>query len=227
VIDGNVYFDVFRTIVNNYCLYGLTPEVILVGIGYKDVYQLDTLRDRDYTYPVAEAEFQMSQSGHADRFLQFITEEIVPSMDKKFRIDTSGRTLFGHSLGGYFVTYALSQTLERGKGAFQNFIAASPSLEYNGYYIIHKIQDLVPGWQGPNIRLYTTFGSLEDEENGDVPYAVKVDLALVRLDQTLDHLKSHNLQHKSVVFSNLAHMETAIPSFVQGLNWELENDISE
>ena len=222
VLDANVYFGVFKAIVNTYSQIGLTPEVIVVGIGYKNLAALDTLRDRDYTFPTAKDSEEMKHSGGADKYLRFFTTELIPMIEKRYRTMQGNRTLFGHSLGGYFVGYALLQHLRNGKGPFQNYIAASPSLDYNDHYLPDQLSALKPaGPEDAKLRLFTTYGQLETEENKEDKDPETVEAAIARLDTTLTKLKLPQLKFRSVIFSNLAHMETAIPSFVQGLNWVL------
>src|SRR5262245_8522155 len=51
ILDANVYFDIFTSIMKSYSEVGLIPPAILVGVGYKDLQTMDSLRYRDYTYP--------------------------------------------------------------------------------------------------------------------------------------------------------------------------------
>jgi uncharacterized protein len=43
---------------------------------------------------------------HADVFLAFITEELHPQLQSRFRVSDSGHGLFGYSYGGLFALYA-------------------------------------------------------------------------------------------------------------------------
>ena len=53
LLDANMYFDILATTLNKYSEVGLAPPLILVGVGYKDLQAMDSLRNRDYTYPTA------------------------------------------------------------------------------------------------------------------------------------------------------------------------------
>lgn len=135
LLDANVYFDIMASIIRKYSAIGLSPEVILVGIGYKDFAALDSLRTRDYTYPVAIPDYEMSTSGGGLRFLSALTNELMPYINSKYRTLPSRQILAGHSLGGYFSAFALLQQMSGTHSAFYGYIAASPSLHYNNYYI--------------------------------------------------------------------------------------------
>jgi len=106
----------------------LVPPLIIVGIDNLYWYDkgLDS-RDRDLL-PAHVAGSALS--GGADRFAQFLTEELKPYIDRTYA--TSGRTtLFGHSYGGMFATYML---LSHGK-AFDHYIASDPALWWNDGYV--------------------------------------------------------------------------------------------
>ena len=66
-------------------------------------------------------------SGNGDKFLAFIKNELIPVSSKKFR--TNGRRVFmGHSWGGQFMAYALSQSPE----LFDAYFISSPSIGRHG-----------------------------------------------------------------------------------------------
>lgn len=223
ILDGNVYFDIFRTMVNIYTQTGLPYEIILVGIGYKDIPELAMLRSRDYTYPIADEKYGMSVSGGGDKFLTFLNKELVPVIDKKYHTDKSNRILFGHSISAYFVEYAFTENLKNNNEVFQNYIAASPTLNYNNYYLLKTMENL----EGLNptllskISIFTTFGQLENA-NSD-PEMEKVEVTIEKLEKLFSQNKFNGLKHRSIVYSNLGHMETAIPTLMQGVIWGFTN----
>ncbi len=126
LLDGNLYFDIMATTLRKYTEVGLSPDVILVGIGYKDFSTMDSLRTRDDTYPVAIPEYEMSTSGGAPEFLSFIARELVPYIEKHYHTDSSKRVLMGHSLGGYFTTFALLRTIEGEKNGYTELHCCQP-----------------------------------------------------------------------------------------------------
>lgn len=94
------------------------PKSIVVGIANTD-------RRRDFTYPtqVAEDRQRFPTTGHSDKFIQFIGEELQPFIQKKYRTNGS-RTLIGQSLGGLLATEILFQHT----ALFDQYIIISPSL---------------------------------------------------------------------------------------------------
>lgn len=89
------------------------PKMILVGI-------LNTNRDRDMLPTGSE---HTIFGGGADKFLKFITRELVPFIDKKYRTGDF-RILYGESNAGLFAVYSLLAEPD----SFSAWIAVSPSL---------------------------------------------------------------------------------------------------
>lgn len=218
LLDGNLYFDIMATTLRKYSEVGLSPHVILVGIGYKDFSTMDSLRTRDDTYPVAIPEYEMSTSGGAPKFLSFIARELIPYIDKNYHTNSSKRVLMGHSLGGYFSTFALLRTLEGERTGIQGFIAASPSLHYNKYFLADKLKKLsLSSDTNLNLRVYVTYGGMEDSQ--DEPGSRGLKELTLDLSGVFDSGKHSSVQFKSDIFSNLDHMDTQLPTFIKGLQW--------
>src|SRR5690606_10805484 len=101
--DGNAYFDAVANSVDNYIQgKNISVDPIVVGIGYENAYVMDSLRNRDYTYPEALPADSFTVSGKGDKFYDFIKAKLVPHIDSIYRTDKTNRTIMGHSFGGYF-----------------------------------------------------------------------------------------------------------------------------
>lgn len=222
LLDANLYFDIIATVINKYSEVGLAPNAILVGIGYKDFPTMDSLRNRDDTYPTAIPEYEMSVSGGADKFLSFINNELIPHVDKEYKTDTSRRVLMGHSLGGYFTVYALLQDLLGKNGMFSSYIAASPSMHYNNYYILNQLkQTSIHKNERKKIKAFVTYGGLEDEGNTGDSGMMTLTALSAQLSGLFAEKHTGYIIYKSELYSNLGHMDTQIPTFIKGLQWTL------
>jgi len=95
----------------------MMPEAIVIGI--KNVRRgIDFL---PHYYSVTRDDKQVF--GNGGKLLAFIKDELIPFAGKQFR--TSGHRVFmGHSWGGQFVAYALSQSPE----TFDAYFITSPSI---------------------------------------------------------------------------------------------------
>ena len=225
LLDANLYFDILAVTINKYAGVGLAPNVILVGIGYKDFPTMDSLRNRDDTYPVAIPEYEMSVSGGADKFLSFIVKELIPHINQTYKTDTSKNVLMGHSLGGYFTTYALLRQLSENNNSFSTYIAASPSVHYNNYYLLNRLKEIAPQKNSSEkVKAYITFGGLEDSGNTEDSSIIPLSEVSAQLSKLLAQKQAGCLDYKSDTYSNLSHMDTQIPTFIKGLRWALMKD---
>jgi hypothetical protein len=127
--------------------------MIVVGV-------LNTERSRDMTHnqPVP-AHARYANAGGADRFLKFLAEEAVPGIEKRYRT-LPERTLVGHSLSGMLTVYALLTRPD----LFSGYIAISPSLWWNDFELLAKVQAFYKSRPALKKKVFI---SLADESEGD------------------------------------------------------------
>ena len=94
----------------------LMPELIVIGLK-------NVSRGFDFLPHYYSEEFEGKQvEGNGGKLLAYIENELIPFVNTRF--NTNGNDVFaGHSWGGQFVTYALSQS----PGLFDAYFIASPS----------------------------------------------------------------------------------------------------
>jgi len=122
LLDGSINEDFIHVVGNvQFCSFSwinIIPESIVVGIGNVD-------RKRDFTYP-SNLELDRKEfptSGKSSKFIQFISEELQPLINKNYNCNNE-TTLIGQSLGGLLATQILFEKPEM----FKNYIIVSPSL---------------------------------------------------------------------------------------------------
>lgn len=118
VADGYWDFTLYNGFYGNLIYDQAAPHFIIVGFGYPGAHtnaEYDVLRRPDYAPP---------PDGQADKFLGVVEHEIIPFVERSYRVDPSYRVLSGNSLGGCFSLYAM---LAR-PGLFQAHVAASPAV---------------------------------------------------------------------------------------------------
>ncbi|NQD71634.1 alpha/beta hydrolase [Sphingobacterium shayense] len=206
VTDADLYFPMLAPVVHQYEKIGLLPPVVLIGIGYGSIPKMDSLRTRDYLYPAAIPSDEMQAPGGGLEFYNFITKELIPIVDKRFSTGDH-RLLLGHSFGGNFVLLAQQQQRKLGARLFRGFVAASPALWYNNFYI--QQQEKMLNETHPKIDLFLSVGKSEDKQWNIDP--------VLRYQKVLDSLEHDSLKSSTVVYPGLTHMETGLFSMLQGV----------
>lgn len=126
----------------------------------------------DLSLPATEAELtsqsiagvmapKASDVGGVDEFLQVVVNEVKPRVALLAKVDPNNQVLFGHSLGGLAVLRALFTRA----ADFRTFLAASPSIWWNGKSVLSGepafSADVASGRVQPRI-LITVGGKEED-----------------------------------------------------------------
>ena len=146
------------------------PKMILVGVGYQAPNFMGTVSYRalDYT-PVrdAAADSQMTAghhrkmvSGGAAVFLRVMQEEIMPFIEKNYRV-SNDRALAGHSFGGLFAAYVLFTRPQ----LFDRYLISSPSLDWGGGEIgKEEARFFASGHGDLPARVFISAGSAEPDQ---------------------------------------------------------------
>lgn len=121
---------------------GIVPAVI-AGIGYPIAGLYDRERRTfDYTVgPSVEGSADRRQTGGRDAFLAFILDDLLPELAGRCTLDPARRTLFGHSLAGYFTL----DVLGRDSAAFANYVAVSPSIWWDEPRLLAGLENATRG----------------------------------------------------------------------------------
>ena len=209
LLDANFHFPMLAASIRQYELAGLLPSLILVGIGYRSFQQMDSLRVRDYLYPKALPSDEINATGGGQRFSRFISGQLIPLIDGKYRTLQVGRTLAGHSFGGYFALYALLDQTQRNQPAFSNFVSASPSLWYNHFYLDRLSDTLKLRKSLDTLNLYLSVGGLEDSAWSIAP--------VKKLSERIEQANAQGLVFQYKIFSDLGHMDNATITFLKAL----------
>jgi predicted alpha/beta superfamily hydrolase len=122
----------------------LIPEMIVIGIQNTD-------RMRDLT-PTHDRKFHIGGGG--DNFLKFLSEELIPFIDKNYKTKPF-RILEGHSMGGLFTMY----TFISDKSLFDAYIVISPSMYWDDQIMLSKIEDFLKTNPSLQKQLYITLAN--------------------------------------------------------------------
>jgi predicted alpha/beta superfamily hydrolase len=110
VLDGESNFQLVSATVDLLASAGRIPAMLVVGIPNTDRY-----RDMD-----------SSAAPGSSTFLEFITDELVPTIDRDYRTSPY-RILVGHSGAGLFALYSMINK----PGAFRGYVVIAPSFGDN------------------------------------------------------------------------------------------------
>jgi len=220
-LDGNYYGRTTAILMARFsCTGEAASEAIVVGIGYYYDGWFDK-RERDFIYAGSVIREALSGENSTNRGLQFyyfLRDELIPYVDTHFKTDNRkfGRTLMGHSLGGYFTLFVMFYdyyVMAMGKNVdspvFTNFIAASPVVVNEWRYLLLLEEKLRRRSFGSfSVSLFMATSDIEEKTT--IRYFPIMVNRLQRWNFPGFRLKSQTLK-------KLQHPETAIPAYMSGL----------
>ncbi|BAC12662.1 hypothetical conserved protein [Oceanobacillus iheyensis HTE831] len=166
VLDGSSHFQLAADVVRLQHIRHTKTEVqpsIVIGIAHQEEDRRNK-RFRDFTASSDQVVFPDRMKGKipdhfggADQFLNFIEHELLTEINKKFFIDPEKRTLFGHSLGGYFTLY----TSVHSPSLFETYLACSPSIWWNDHELNKSIEKALHEQEECTIRRQLYVGEKE------------------------------------------------------------------
>ncbi|MDD6071906.1 MAG: alpha/beta hydrolase-fold protein [Clostridiales bacterium] len=180
---------------------GKIREFILVGIGYPDSYDFDTIRVRDLL-------------DNPDAFLGMIVNGILPYVESTYAIDENDRTFCGASYGAYFMIYSMFQNDRIAQGVFGNYILASPTFfeSSNGLPLADYEENYYRKYGNENfeVNIYMSVGGDEDKASFIRPIGKFVKRMEKREYQGM------NLIYKE--YEGKGHYDVWVPTLIDGLS---------
>ena len=189
LLDGGYHFHHVTGIVQFLSSQGLIPQTIVVAIKNVD-------RNRDFLPTHIE---KAPTSGGAEKFLTFITNELIPYIEDNYRTQPY-RILVGHSFGGTFTTYTF---LEK-PGTFNSYFAISPYLHWDEQWLITQAETALKPSYIKNKYFYMTLGD-------EPPYIPAIDkftsLIETKAPENLEFTYTHMIEetHGSIPHLSIYH----------------------
>jgi len=183
------------------------PKMIIVGIGW-NVPSISRIRFRDLT-PSCDKDYQARSSmtdkecGHADRFVEFIDNELQPFIDKRYRT-TEDNTLIGYSLGGLFALHVLFNHPD----TFDRYIIGSASMNWDNRFVFRAEERYAKANKDLHKAVYISSGSEEGDRTIPNAYLMQAQL----LERDYPRLNVH-----VEVLSDETHMTSINPFALRGL----------
>jgi uncharacterized protein len=128
------------------------PELIVVGVTNTD--RTRDLSPTKSTQKNPAGQLQFPTSGGADNFLKFFETELIPEIEKTYRVQPY-RVLAGHSLGGLFAVHAMVSK----PGLFNSYVAVSPSLQWDNNVTLKRAEEFLKNSKELNVTLFTSLGN--------------------------------------------------------------------
>jgi predicted alpha/beta superfamily hydrolase len=150
-------------------------------------------------------------SGGAEKFLGFITSELIPHIDST--CPTNGdNTLWGHSLSGMFAVYAMLNQ----PTVFKSYIAADPSIWWDKNLVARMAAEKLPTMPELHATLYISGreGQLQD---------MKIDT----LETVLKHFAPPGLRWKIVPYKEETHSSVRFKTTYDGLKYTYAGMVSD
>ncbi len=152
--DGNAHLGHTASTIEFLVRNGRMPEMIIVAIT-----NTDRTRDLTPTKATGPNAAQFPTAGGADNFLKFIETEVIPEIEKRYRVQPY-RVLAGHSFGGLFAVHALLSRPE----LFNSYVAVSPSLQWSDDATLKRAQEFFKTRKELHATLFASLGN----EPGDI-----------------------------------------------------------
>ena len=150
--DGDAHMGHTASTIEFLTRNGRISDLIVVGVTNTD-------RTRDLT-PVKSTnknpagELQFPTSGGADNFLKFFETELIPEIEKQYRVQPY-RILAGHSLGGLFAIHSMISK----PGLFNSYVAVSPSLQWENGEALKRAEDFLAKQKEMKVTLFVSLGN--------------------------------------------------------------------
>ncbi|MEM0931003.1 MAG: alpha/beta hydrolase-fold protein [Bacteroidota bacterium] len=122
ILDGNWNHDLVKGTIAHWVKWNLMPKALVLSV--------DNMGNRTRDLTPTEDDVIFPGSGGAHSFLEFISNELNPKIEKEFG-NIQYKVLVGHSFGGLFTLF----TLKESPSLFDGYIAISPSVWWKDRYM--------------------------------------------------------------------------------------------
>jgi len=201
LLDGGALFPLLSAYYRYLHLEEEIPDAIIVGISYgSDTFEDGNYRATDYTAKSSDRDYW----GGADKFQNFLSDELLPFIERTYRSRANRRVIFGHSIGGQFVLYtALTKP-----NLFWGHVASNPALHRNLPFFMQRYGKVETA--GERSKLFVGSGS-KDELRFRVPTL-----------EWIEHWSNNDdnpWQLKTMTLEGHTHMSAPPASFRHGMTW--------
>lgn len=150
--DGDAHMGHTASTIEFLSRNGRIPDLIVVGVTNTD--RTRDLTPAKSTDKNAAGELRFPTAGGADNFLKFFETELIPEIEKQYRVQPY-RIFAGHSLGGLFAIHSMITK----PGLFNSYVAVSPSLQWENAEALKRAEDFLKNQKEMNVTLFVSLGN--------------------------------------------------------------------
>ena len=202
VTDGYWDFEKLDAIRGALVFDKVTPEFIIVGLGYAgENLDYGSMRAWELS-PVPLG----PNTGHAADFLATIETEVIPFVEREYRADPAHRVLAGASLGGLFTLYAMYSR----PALFSAWVAVTPAVAVNDGWLLGYEEKFAQAGGKLEGRLFASMG--ENENPGFLS-------AILRYNSRIASRKFPHLAYQFRIIDGERHAGMQLESYTRGLRF--------
>lgn len=142
-------------------LFGTVKDFILANVEIKDSIVVGIGYDTDVLGDIFTNRYQdlVPNGPNYSKFTHFFIKELIPFIESSYRVDSSDRTLVGHSYSGLSSLAIMFEYPDR----FNKIIAMSPALYHNQRDIFTVEEEYAERSKELPVTLYLSAGALEQD----------------------------------------------------------------
>jgi uncharacterized protein len=199
--DGPNYINLIGSTMDFLAQGHRMPPLIIVGIANTDRTRDMTPSHSDEKNPDGTVHADPA-SGGADHFVDFIQNELMPEIDRRYRV-APYRIFVGHSFGALLAVHILITRPDM----FQAYIAASPSLWWDNQRTLHQAEDFFAAHAELDKRFFFDLGDEGPQMRN--PFDA--------LQKTLTDKTPKDFHWKSAVYPDEDHGSSVLRGYYDGL----------
>ena len=158
-------------------------------------------RERDFL-PTRVPYF--NESGGADKFLSFFSDELIPYINAKYRTSRTNN-MYGSSFGGVFSMYTFLKKPE----LFKSYMLADPAFQYDDRVMVRMADSLLPKLSVKNTNFLMT---------GRAGKALK-EMGIAAMDSLFRKKSPAGLRYKMNVYDDETHNSMIFRTIYDGLKY--------
>ena len=206
VLDAEWRFNMVNTLIFDMGANRKIPPHIVVGIPHID---FKNKRGIDLTFSQSSMEydgttvdstvFNATNSGGGAVFFNYFSQELIPTINKQYRTNQKN-ILIGHSYGGYFGSYLLSQD-----HPFTAFQIYDPSIWFSDGEVTKRLQQR---------------GISKEDLNIFIAYQPEPAFHVQKIEAFIQDLsKQKQVKLRVKKYTNETHNSLFLPSFMEGIRF--------